>query len=169
MFRCLSVLPVGDLGVQRGMVLLWASGSEGPVIESAKARPLKGEAIGTQRSDKTEEGGQTRGKAKIATEGTPKIEEAVLEAEQDKDMIVTGAETANCNGFRAGEKLASELRVPALPVTSGLTTSTLRARKNGTKIKGNVYLNTAEMDALAQTWSPYRSLASVLMWALVDA
>lgn len=134
-----DVLPVGDLGVQKGMVLLWASGREGPAIKSAKALPEE--------------------------------EEKVVQAVQEGEAPIDGGEdlAALPTLDEHSQEPSKTPTVPALPVSSGLTSAQLNARKNGTKTKGNVYLSAAEMESLAETWRPYRSLASVYMWALVDA
>lgn len=144
-----DVLPVGDLGVQRGMVLLWASGPQGPTISSAKAKPAL---------DIAEE------KASDSAQAAHAIDETVHESE----IRHTGVKTDVSNN-QASNGLPTRGPLPALPEAAKLTPSQLQARKNGTKTKGNVYLSALEMEALAETWKPYRSLASVLMWGLVDS
>lgn len=137
-----DVLPVGDLGVQKGMVLLWASGLEGPAIKSAKALPEE-------------------------REEASKVLEAVEEGEEPLPLEMAATSLPALDAHTQEPKPA--VNPPSLPSSSGLTTSSLNARKNGTKTKGNVYLSPSEMEVLAETWKPYRSLASVYMWALVDA
>ncbi|CAO1615478.1 unnamed protein product [Parajaminaea phylloscopi] len=156
-----DILPASDLGVQRGMVLLWASGADGPAIKSAKAKP-EPEATTAIESTVKEEGPQA------AAEDAHKIEEAVTLAE----VSPPGGDGHAQHGgaLKNGVKVeAIDTAVPPLPADSGMTAAILNARKNGAKTKGNVYLSPSEMEALAKTWSPYRSLASVVMWALVDA
>lgn len=145
-----DVLPVGDLGVQRGMVLLWASGPQGPTISSAKAKPAL---------DIAEE------KASDSSQAAHTIDETVHESE----VRYTGVKTDVSVNDQVSNGLPAPGPLPALPEAAKLTPSQLQARKNGTKTKGNVYLSAFEMEALAETWKPYRSLASVLMWGLVDS
>ncbi len=57
--------------------------------------------------------------------------------------------------------------VPDVPADSGLTLATLRSRRDGKKVKG-AYLTPDEMQSLAATWQPYRSIASFFMYTLVD-
>lgn len=145
-----DVLPVGDLGVQRGVVLFWASDEEGPAITSKKARPI----------EKKEEQ-----EVKREVEAAHRVEDAVHEAEapahdQQHPLPLPSKSSVKQEAVRS---------IPSLPPAAGLTMSQLQARKNGHKTKGNVYLSPSEMEALTDTWKPFRSLASVLMWALVDA
>lgn len=103
-----DVLPVGDLGVQRGMVYFYTSGAQGPVVSDRK-----------------------------------KKQDAVLPVEP------TDAE--------------------AMPLPSAnLSHATLRSRAQGNKTKKNMYLDAHEMEELAAPWAPYRSVASMFMWSLVD-
>ena len=56
--------------------------------------------------------------------------------------------------------------LPALP--SGITQQMLAHRAAGNKVKPGVYLTPDEMHMLAAQWAPYRSVATMFMWALVD-
>lgn len=158
-----DVWPVGDLGVQRGAVLLWASGPEGPQIKSAKARPPE-DKVEVVLVPSSPDGQASLHQKNEATDAL-KVEAAVEGAEH----AAMAEQTQPVPLRDQHDHEPSEKSIPSIPAESGLTASTLNARKNGTKTKGNVYLNAAEMDALAKEWRPYRSLAAVLMWALVDA
>ncbi|GAA5901024.1 hypothetical protein JCM6882_006004 [Rhodosporidiobolus microsporus] len=55
------------------------------------------------------------------------------------------------------------------PETSnGLTPGILKARLNGKKLKGNIYLSPQEMEELTASWRPYRSVACWYLWSLSD-
>ncbi|KIK97105.1 hypothetical protein PAXRUDRAFT_137018 [Paxillus rubicundulus Ve08.2h10] len=53
------------------------------------------------------------------------------------------------------------------PLPDGLTQATLKSRLDGKKVKG-AFLAPQEMEALAQEWVPYRSVAVYYMWALAE-
>ncbi|WFD33151.1 DNA-3-methyladenine glycosylase II [Malassezia sp. CBS 17886] len=53
-----------------------------------------------------------------------------------------------------------------LPPAGALSHTAIRARVNGSKTKRKMYLDEAEMQALAEPWAPYRSVASMFMWSL---
>ncbi|CAO1622647.1 unnamed protein product [Sympodiomycopsis kandeliae] len=115
-----DILPVGDLGVQRGVLLLWASDQDGPSINTSKAKSI----------------------------------EQIQQEDLLQEQVETDQESA---------------AVPSIPPEANMTASVIQARKNGTKTKGKQYLTPQEMEALCQEWKPYRSIASVIMWGLVDA
>ncbi|KAF8580444.1 DNA glycosylase [Ramaria rubella] len=58
----------------------------------------------------------------------------------------------------------TSMQVP-LPLPEGLTTTILKNRLNGKKIKG-AFLTPKEMEDLTEPWRPYRSLGVYYMWAL---
>ncbi|WFD03587.1 DNA-3-methyladenine glycosylase II [Malassezia obtusa] len=103
-----NVLPVGDLGVQRGMVYFYTSGAQGPRVQEHKRKAA--------------------------------LDPSALPADRP---------------------------VP-LPSTQ-LSLAELRARANGQKTKKKMYLDPHEMEELAAPWAPFRSVACMFMWSLVDA
>ncbi|WVQ73979.1 hypothetical protein IAR50_003560 [Cryptococcus sp. DSM 104548] len=52
----------------------------------------------------------------------------------------------------------------AVPLPDGLGVDVLKARLNGKKVKGGQYLTPQEMEALTESWKPYRSLPVFYMW-----
>ncbi|KDN47352.1 DNA glycosylase [Tilletiaria anomala UBC 951] len=118
-----NVLPVGDLGIQRGMLLFYLASAP-----------------------KADEDGE------LMLAGV-----SVSERKQAPEKVAKR---------RQGEARCQDTSGP-IPAASGLTPATLRARKDGKKVKG-AYLTPEEMRALAQPWEPYRSIASFFMYALID-
>ncbi|PWN19866.1 DNA glycosylase [Microstroma glucosiphilum] len=163
-----NILPVGDLGVQRGMVLLWASGPEGPPVTSKKARPPSPSpepkpTTAEAASERVLTGDEAAMKQR---EEAHKVEDAVESSEHHVARTTGSASTTSLTATTPTQSLPQP---PPLPADAKLTLAQLNARKSGQKAKGNVYLTPPEMEALAKTWEPYRSLASVIVWALVDA
>ncbi|PKI82855.1 DNA-3-methyladenine glycosylase II [Malassezia vespertilionis] len=108
-----NVLPVGDLGVQRGIVFFYLSGAGGPLVMERKRKK---------------------------------------DAEETKERLV----------FALGSD-----PLP-LPQTTSLSHAVLRSRAQGNKTKKNMYLDEAEMEALAAPWAPFRSVACMFMWSMID-
>ncbi|WVQ81715.1 hypothetical protein IAT38_003840 [Cryptococcus sp. DSM 104549] len=52
----------------------------------------------------------------------------------------------------------------AMPLEFGLSVEVLKARLNGKKVKGGMYLTPHEMESLTEGWRPYRSLGVFYMW-----
>ncbi|TYJ58688.1 hypothetical protein B9479_000524 [Cryptococcus floricola] len=52
----------------------------------------------------------------------------------------------------------------AVPLPDGLGVDVLKSRLNGKKVKGGQYLTPQEMEALTESWKPYRSLPVFYMW-----
>lgn len=125
-----DIVPVGDLGVQRGMVYFYTSGPQGPSVSERKKR--KRAAPSAQDTEEAE--------AEAALEPAPAVPEQGPIAEP----------------------------LP-LPSTATTTLATLRSRAAGNKTKKNVYLDAEEMEALAQPWAPFRSVACMFMWSLIDS
>ncbi|PWN52066.1 DNA glycosylase [Violaceomyces palustris] len=118
-----DVLPVGDLGVQRGMVHFHCSDYNGLKLDSRKKK----------RGKNAKDGG--------------------IEEVEDAEQVPPGVEA---------------VILPELPAESGLTMEALRSRANGKKIKGNLYMSPDEMLHLSESWRPYRSVATMFMWAIID-
>ncbi|KAN0062273.1 hypothetical protein ACQY0O_005454 [Thecaphora frezii] len=138
--RAPDILPVGDLGVQKGMINFFLSGKEGPKISIKKRKPGSEEGQGE-------------------TEGT------------DEGVDGSGGEgammKAKSNSAVQEPSWAAELEL-RIPEGEGLSQKVLESRIQGNKVKGQ-YLTPKEMDCLATAWRPYRSVACMYMWALVDA
>lgn len=208
-----NILPVGDLGVQRGMVR-WYGGT-GFKIRSDKVEGDDGVQEGFKSADNS--GPANHGDSKTNYSGvgmvnaTPRSAEvpgdpspqgfcmsmASLRNNEEVDTLPTFTDraesTSNTPSGHASRFPMSHLPQPFTPsinkvlegdlsegdqnrssirpwqkqLPNGLTTTMLKNRLNGKKVKGAL-LTPQEMEALAATWVPYRSLAVYYMWALVD-
>uniref|UniRef100_V5F0Z5 HhH-GPD domain-containing protein n=2 Tax=Kalmanozyma brasiliensis (strain GHG001) TaxID=1365824 RepID=V5F0Z5_KALBG len=158
-----DILPCADLGVQKGMLNFFLSDSQGPKISIKKRKPGEEEPEDSAVDKKTK---KTPAKLEI------KAEEGPLEPTQEKgDQVPLLAQTEIMPkpepGFKA-EQEAGESLDHLIANEHGLSRAVLQSRVKGNKIKGGQYLSPDEMKALAQSWSPYRSVACMFMWALVD-
>lgn len=137
-----NILPCGDLGVQKGMINFFLSESDGPKISVKKRKPGQEEPV--EKVEPTEAiGDQVPMLAQ--SEAMPKLETGSLmgqDSVQSLDHLITA--------------------------DHGLCRRVLQSRADGNKIKGGQYLSPAEMNSLATSWEPYRSVACMFMWALVD-
>ncbi|EJF65257.1 hypothetical protein DICSQDRAFT_159443 [Dichomitus squalens LYAD-421 SS1] len=188
-----DILPVGDLGVQRGMLrwfislhspshavfirqdklndqdttdtqLTADSGTSQEISQSqnevrattahASALPAAPDALSPSVQNK-------KGKGKAA-------KEAAVEA--DTGMVLPPAFTPSINKtlnmLGNPDEVGIGFEVPPLP--EGLTVAQMKTRLTGkNKIKGAL-LTPMEMEALAESWRPYRSLGVYYMWALSE-
>lgn len=120
-----DVLPVGDLGVQRGVCLLWTAGPQGPAIKSAKARPATPEA---EKIEKAVDVGE--GQEGLPDDQDLKSTPTTTMPKHEEERITTAAATSS--------SIATP--TPSIPADANLTLAQLTARKNGTKTKGKQYL-----------------------------
>ncbi|KAJ1031691.1 hypothetical protein NDA13_002081 [Ustilago tritici] len=153
-----DILPCADLGVQKGMLNFFLSGPEGPNINFKKRKP-----------------GEEKDEADTKKEAAVKKEksEGPLELTEEKgDQVPLLAQTEVMPKpepeFKAEQGAKGSLD-HLISKEHGLCRQVLQSRAKGNKIKGGQYLSPDEMKALAQTWSPYRSVACMFLWATVDA
>lgn len=112
-----NVLPVGDLGVQKGMLLFFLSDQKGPDINEKK-----------RKRRKTHEG-----------EPIPVIEEHLTESQREIEQVFeNNGQHATGPSIKDEDEHRLATSVPPLP--EGLSYSLLRSRKEGKKAKGNMYL-----------------------------
>ncbi|GAA5821734.1 hypothetical protein JCM11251_000997 [Rhodosporidiobolus azoricus] len=107
--------------------------------------------------------GEGVGVGKLAQLGVAEVEqEEVIDLDQPAEG---GKEMkAEQDGQQQGEENSF-----VFPETSnGLTPGVLKARLNGKKLKGNIYLTPQEMEELTEAWKPYRSIACWYLWSLSD-
>ncbi|KZS98289.1 DNA glycosylase [Sistotremastrum niveocremeum HHB9708] len=176
-----NILPVGDLGVQRG-VLRWFYYWHNPSTTSSpvKIHPEKLPKSLTPGGDVEETAAQP-GADEV---DIPKEEEpspaagasAVLPAPPVTPKKGGAAHDTNCDfpeAFTPSIKrtLASqELNrvTPPPPLPKGLSVSELKSRLDGKKKQKGAFLTPAEMEELTECWKPYRSLGVYYMWALSE-
>ncbi|KIM61576.1 hypothetical protein SCLCIDRAFT_55442, partial [Scleroderma citrinum Foug A] len=174
-----NILPVGDLGVQRGMVR-WYGGT-GFKIRSDKVEGDDGVQEGFKSADNS--GPANHGDSKTNYSGVGMVNATPRSAESTSNTPSGHASrfpmshlpqpfTPSINkvlegDLSEGDQNRSSIRPWQKQLPNGLTTTMLKNRLNGKKVKGAL-LTPQEMEALAATWVPYRSLAVYYMWALVD-
>jgi DNA-3-methyladenine glycosylase II len=160
-----DILPVGDLGVQRGLVrwfLHLHSPSHGFAISPQK--------VGTSASK------ESKPKKLSASDELSAInveEEEKGEAGASLSTEAEGINPAVPPTFtpsikRTLDKPATNPGVLPVPLPSGMDVLLLKSRLNGKKIKG-CFLTPKEMDDLTEHWKPYRSIGVYYMWSLAKA
>lgn len=155
-----DILPCADLGVQKGMLNFFLSDARGPKISVKKRKP-------GEEDDEAEDK-----KAAKSIVSAVKQEEALEPTEERGDQVPLLAQTEVMPkpepSFKSEQGPESSLD-HLISDEHGLCRKVLESRVKGNKIKGGQYLSPDEMKALAQKWSPYRSVACMFMWATVDA
>ncbi|KAK7472543.1 hypothetical protein VKT23_000658 [Stygiomarasmius scandens] len=184
-----DILPVGDLGVQRGL-LRWALAAHSPTYPLSIS-PNKLSSIGKNDDvDSDEEEDSTLPVIHEESQPSQASSEPVVPA--DISSVPPAAPTATPRKL-ADTKGATEVNIPSLPPTftpsikqsltrvshgegfappplpSGLTAAALKSRLDGKKkIKGAI-LTPQEMNDLTESWKPYRSLGVYYMWSLAES
>ncbi|UZJ57300.1 hypothetical protein CBS101457_006620 [Exobasidium rhododendri] len=156
--RRANILPVGDLGVQRGMVLFFLADASGPSISKRKKKSTKEEGV--------EGANQTSQDLERKTSLSQETHLATLPKAEVEDMPSQSQEHQTGPSIIAPKDEKDTAKMQPLP--EGISMSLLKSRNDGKKAKGNVYLTPPEMEALAEPWGPYRSVASFLMWTCID-
>lgn len=130
--RRADILPVGDLGVQRGMVIFYLSDASGPSI--VKRKKIKQEAIKSEVKSESEA---------IHTANEPVN---VVESHQGDSQVEVEETIADAPTSSTGPQVKVEVEEPVLeltkmqPLPESVSLSTLKSRAEGKKAKGNVYL-----------------------------
>lgn len=170
-----DILPVGDLGVQKGLAR-WVLASHSP--KDAVTLPAEKEEDGD--GDAAEEPGEPARRATTAEPdaaselpalmmpppSTPKRKAAELDDDEpssNAEPLLPPPFTPSLNRI-----LNAPEKVTPIPLPEGLSVAQLRSRLTGkTKVKGAI-LTPTEMEHLTEAWKPYRSLGVWYMWALLD-
>ncbi|BGP19225.1 hypothetical protein JCM10213_007040 [Rhodosporidiobolus nylandii] len=183
-----DVLPVGDLGIQKNLCR-WFTQDNAPSIHPRKLVPATPTKLASSSSaqvppspspsrasgfdgkqateyavaaDVTGDGeGEGKGVGKLADLGA---------AEVEKEEVIDLGESAEGEGeVKEEDREESETSTFTFPETSNnLTPGVLKARLNGKKLKGNIYLTPQEMEELTAAWKPYRSVACWYLWSISD-
>ncbi|KAF7288642.1 DNA-3-methyladenine glycosidase [Mycena chlorophos] len=153
-----DILPVGDLGVQRG-VLRWFLSQHSPShafpASPTKASPKKK----TTKRDKKEDADMVPNEAdELARPSTPPPVDSGAPA-------LPPAFTPSIE--RTLKKTFVDQPPQALP--AGLTVAEMKSRLDGKKKIKGAFLTPEQMTELTESWRPYRSIAVYFMWALADA
>lgn len=174
-----DILPVGDLGVQRGL-LYWALSSHAPKQYPLHLNPRKLPKTG---EDDVETVKPETAHIEIAEStsippapATPKPRSKLL-GDPPVELLLqvipvnsTPKTPARASGSKQPGKTATGRQsdekiislIPPAPVTlpKGINLEELISRANGKKVKGGNYLLPSEMEALTKPWAPYRSLGA---------
>ncbi|OAX44126.1 DNA glycosylase [Rhizopogon vinicolor AM-OR11-026] len=182
-----NILPVGDLGIQRGMLRWFLS-------RHSSKHPFM---LSPQKLSSAEHDTTTTEKANTSTMGppptpAPKItaDSQLTIAEIDNDKLPTFGSASQSQAQTGSTNQSSVPPVPSIPampepftpsinktldmdpmntepLPDGLSVPILKARLERKKIKGAL-LTPKEMEDLTASWAPYRSLGVYYMWALVE-
>ncbi|GAC73598.1 3-methyladenine DNA glycosidase [Moesziomyces antarcticus T-34] len=152
-----DILPCADLGVQKGMLNFFLSDARGPKISVKKRKP----------GEEEDEAQDQNTSSKAASPKEELLEPTQAKGEEVPLLSQTEVMPKLEAGFGAAQDTSASLD-HLIPDEHGLCRQVLQSRAKGNKIKGGQYLSPDEMKALAHEWSPYRSVACMFMWALVD-
>ncbi|KAF8973291.1 DNA glycosylase [Flammula alnicola] len=161
-----DILPVGDLGVQRGVVRWFLS------LHS----PVHSYSLSPEKSTTTPK--KKKSKASAAISGVAAADDSNAKEEDDSNMV--GNESGGTEGLASippafTPSIKKTLNQAAIsgqtpvPLPSGIDVGLLKARLAGkNKIKG-AFLTPQEITALTECWKPYRSIGVYYMWSLAEA
>ncbi|KAJ7045514.1 DNA glycosylase [Mycena alexandri] len=160
-----DILPVGDLGVQRGLVR-WVLSQHVPAY-SFSASPAKDKAVSptkkkAKKSKEDDDALPVFEQSSEATEETPRTPPPA----EDGSAMIPLPPTFTPSIKRTLAKAAQDDGVQPLP--EGLTVAELKSRLDGKKKIKGAFLSPTHMEQLTASWRPYRSLGVYYMWALAD-
>ncbi|KAF9012308.1 DNA glycosylase [Cyathus striatus] len=161
-----DILPVGDLGVQRGVVRWFLS-----LHSSTHRYSISPEKVSSGKKESVKDSAKSQ--------ELPSLQTAVDREPADASSVppstvpTTGGDgempslppTFTPSIKNVLEKVPDVSHPPKLP--AGLTVSELKSRLKGKKIRGAL-LTPKEMEDLTEAWKPYRSIAVYYMWSLAD-
>ncbi|KAF8798732.1 DNA glycosylase [Phlegmacium glaucopus] len=156
-----DILPVGDLGVQRGL-LRWFLHLHSP-SHTFSISPQK---VGGSSSKKA------KSKNIIASDELPTVNTPDEEiGETGTSALPTEVEGPNSLPPTFTPSIKKTLDSPGVqpvPLPSAIDLPLLKSRLSGKKIKG-AFLTPKEMADLTEHWKPYRSIGIYYMWSLAEA
>ncbi|KIK01450.1 hypothetical protein K443DRAFT_678456 [Laccaria amethystina LaAM-08-1] len=168
-----DILPVGDLGVQRGLVR-WFLSLHSPTHLFA----LSPEKVSSQ-------GKSTEANLNLAaSESDDALLEVVDAAYNSKAVedVATGAKTPISKDEDVDlpsvpppftpsihKTLNRSAIMEPVPLPEGITVAMLKSRLEGKKKIKGAFLTPQEMAALTECWKPFRSLGVYYMWSLAAA
>ncbi|KAL1942070.1 hypothetical protein VTO73DRAFT_6600 [Trametes versicolor] len=189
-----DILPVGDLGVQKGMLRWFVS------LHSPSTHPVSLRKDKLSKEDETQAmvagnsmgppmGAEGEGAATMPRAATPDASSILpapdVSAEPTPAPKGKGKKKAADDGGSENPlpapftpSIAQTLNMKTTttedggkytppPLPAGLTVAVMKNRLSGKKVKGAL-LTPKEMEDLAECWQPYRSLGVYYMWALAE-
>ncbi|KAI4523756.1 DNA glycosylase [Schizophyllum commune Loenen D] len=180
-----NILPVGDLGVQRGLarwVLALHSEKDPVAISPQKLSDQDREAqASAAKTASVKRGAKNKPKDRDAVPDVASMlapqESSVLPTEgDDPDGVPANVEDEDSDGPLPPPFTPSVNKVlargaedgPPPPLPAGLSVTELRTRLTGKKKIKGALLTPAEMEAMTEAWRPYRSLGVYYMWTLSE-
>lgn len=173
-----DILPVGDLGVQRGLIR-WFLSLHNPSYtidispqKLPKAPDEKEEEETGGPSDALTPSAPTAFPPVPALPETPKKNRGrgkakATESDDDDDLGPLPPPFTPSINRTLNARVPEEVR-RVEPLPEGLTVAVLKSRLDGKKkIKGAI-LTPQEMEELTKSWRPYRSLGVYYMWSLAE-
>ncbi|KAL1713810.1 DNA glycosylase [Schizophyllum commune] len=187
-----NILPVGDLGVQRGLArwVLALHSEKDPVAispqklsdQDREAQASAAKTASVKRDASVKRGAKTKAKNKDAVPDVASMlapqESSVLptELEGGPDGVPATADDEDSDGPLPPPFTPSVNKVlargaedgPPPPLPAGLSVTELRTRLTGKKKIKGALLTPAEMEGMTEAWKPYRSLGVYYMWTLSE-
>ncbi|KAL4254230.1 Alkylbase DNA Glycosylase/Transcriptional Activator [Abortiporus biennis] len=167
-----DILPVGDLGVQRGMVR-WFLSLHSPTYNITLSPEKVPKAVGDDRAETQANSSSGAGPSLVpiaAGAGVPStpVGKGKKKAREEDDVLPTPfTPSINKTLNMRMNKDGAPIKKP-FPLPVGLTVTMLKGRLDvKKKIKG-AFLTPKEMEDLTMAWRPYRSLGVYYMWALAE-
>ncbi|KDR75915.1 hypothetical protein GALMADRAFT_140495 [Galerina marginata CBS 339.88] len=162
-----DILPVGDLGVQRGLVR-WFLSLHSPVHSYS----LSPEKVGGTATPKPKKKGKASGEKAEEPASLEGVRQDGEEADTSSVVPATSRGTEDMPSIPPAftpsiKKTLNKVGGTTIPLPSGVDIPLLQGRLNGKKIKG-AFLTPQEMEALTECWKPYRSLGVYYMWSLAE-
>ncbi|TCD59784.1 hypothetical protein EIP91_011467, partial [Steccherinum ochraceum] len=186
-----DILPVGDLGVQRGVVRWFLAlhssdykvaispeklpATEGQPVQTPTATPTQSQSSQSSASSQDPDvlpslGGYTEESsippAPVATSGDgdgPSKAEATEADALPIPFTPSIDKTLTMKVTKTGQ-----LVQPPAPLPVGMTIPMLKGRLDPKKKVKGAFLTPKEMEELTEVWRPYRSLGVYYMWALAE-
>ncbi|KAF8070182.1 DNA glycosylase [Lyophyllum atratum] len=180
-----DILPVGDLGVQRGLLIWFLSlhshkhkwgftPQKGGASASSKKKKEKAKPIvSAPDDDELPVFSQTTPSDSKIPEpevdaSTPDISSvpptSVLENDQDEIPSMPSAFTPSIK--KTLQKHGVDEGFAPTPLPAGLTVEILKSRLDGKKKIKGAFLTPKEMEDLTESWRPFRSLGVYYMWSM---
>ncbi|KAJ7072330.1 DNA glycosylase [Mycena amicta] len=153
-----DILPVGDLGVQRGLVR-WVLSQHDPTYAFKEGSPTKEQTKNSKQDEDVLPVLNSNSEADRPCTPPPR--------EDTGSAAVPLPPTFTPSIQRTLKQTSLEQPVRRLP--DGLTVAELKSRLDGKKKVKGAFLSPEHMTALTEHWRPYRSIGVYYMWALADA
>jgi DNA-3-methyladenine glycosylase II len=163
-----DILPTGDLGVQKGL-LSWIIQSHDPKTPLSLVVPPAPTTPHSLPSHTSTDGGGAPNYPPAFSLTTP-LSPSTTPAQLPPHLALpTPAASTSTSPASTLHNLAPALPVYApRPLPEGLTLELLKSRLAGKKAKGGAYLTPAEMEALTESWRPFRSIGVWFQWKVCD-